>query len=56
MRSVKLEIGKLVGYSAVAAGEHNVKKRGSAKLGEKMNKLSEEEKQTASAERASASA
>lgn len=52
MRSVKLEIDKLVGYTTVEAGENNVKKLGTAKLGEKrMNNLSEEEKQTASAER-----
>jgi hypothetical protein len=57
MRSVELEVDKLVGYPAVGAGEQNIKKLGSAKLGEKkMNNLSEEEKQTASVERVSASA
>jgi hypothetical protein len=35
MRSIALEIGKLVGYTVVGAGEQGIKKLGSAKIGTK---------------------
>jgi len=35
MRTIELDLNKLVGYSIVGSGEKRIKKLGSAKLGDK---------------------
>ena len=55
MRSIELEIDRLVGYAIVGSGEKRIKKLGSAKLGCKLGTAPSEEL-TKSADRANAAA
>jgi hypothetical protein len=55
MRTIKLEIDKLVGYAIVGSEEKRIRKLGSAKLGCKMVAEASEEL-AASAERVNAAA